>query len=134
MEGNVGTAGDRHRRGGPGHQVVVSAAMVGVFVAHRADHRGLVGHLGQFWHRLAEADSRHGRGDVLKTAANLRRCTRLRVKALVMGRPTIQPDQDAVDRFPGVRHPRGSQFLQAHLRCQGGPRFEPQQVAKAGAQ
>ena len=105
MERHERAASNRHRGGRAGHHVMIAAAVVRVLVADRADNCELVGGLGQIRHRFAELDARHGSGNRLELAANLGRRIGLGIERLVMRRPAVEPDHDAIDLLAGrLRH------------------------------
>src|SRR3954469_15658877 len=81
---------------------MISATVIRIFVADRADDSDLVGHLRQFRNGFAKMNAWNGGRDRPELAANFFGGVRLRIEGLVMRRPAIQPDHDAID-LPGGR-------------------------------
>src|SRR4051794_37330199 len=105
MKGHKRAATDWHRSRGAGHQIMISTAMVWVFMAYGPDNRDLIGDLGQIRDHFAEVNARNGGRNGFVLSPDLRWSVRLGIKCFVVRRPPIHPDQDAVDLvwagFPG---------------------------------
>ena len=97
MKRDERAAGDWHRRRHARHHVVVAAAVIRILVANGTNDRELVRGRGQLRNAFAELNSRNLRGDGFELAANFRRRIRLRIERLVMRRPAIHPDENAID-------------------------------------
>ena len=95
MEADERPAADRDARRSPGHHVVVAGPVVALIVADRTHEGDLVHQPGQLLHVLREDDAWHFGGERFELAANLARCSGLGVERLVVGRPTVHPDEDA---------------------------------------
>src|SRR5690349_19492891 len=97
MESDKCTALHRHRCRRAGHHVVITPAMVWVFVADGTDDGQLIGNLGQVGNDLAKLNSGDRGGNRTELAADFLGRIRLGVERLVMRRPAIHPDENAVD-------------------------------------
>jgi hypothetical protein len=102
-------ASDWNRRWRASHQIMVSTAMVRIFVADRANHRKFVRNLSKIWDHFAEVNPRNSGRDRLELAANVDRRIRLRIESLIMGRAAIKPYQDTIHMTCGnPSHLRGT--------------------------
>src|SRR5437763_1924892 len=97
MKRHERTATDGNRRWRTGHQVMISAAVIWIFVADRTDDRHFIGHLGQLRNGLTKPDSGNSRGDWAEVTADFFRRIGLGIECLVMRWPAIEPDHDAID-------------------------------------
>src|SRR5258708_22970484 len=97
MKRNERAAPDWNRRRSAGHQVMVATTVIRIFVADGTDDRDFVRNLRDVRNCLAKVNSRNGGRNGSEFAANFLWRIRLWIERLVMRRPTVQPNHDAID-------------------------------------
>ena len=123
MKGDECAAANRNRRGGTRHHIVVSTAVIRVLVTDGPNNRVLIKALRHLRHAFREMHPWHACRDGLELPANLRRGLRLGIEGLVVRRPAIQPDHDAIHVLARAKIPRRTRLT-----------LEAKKIAKTKAQ
>ena len=90
---------------GAGHHIVVACPMIALIVADGADDGQLVGNRGQLRQFLTVMDTGNAGLNRVEFPSDLFGSVRFGVECLVVGRASIEPDQDARSGL-GSHHPR----------------------------